>query len=428
MQSWLRRHPGIRRLLRDPLILPFYLPSLVISLSYGLMTPVLPYYAESFDVSYGWVGAMISAQALGMLVSDLPCGLLLRRLGQKRAMLVGMGVMILSRVAFVWAGSIQEAFGYRLMGGFGIALFGVARHAYVAKHAAVATRGRAMALFGGLNRIGKFVGPLIGGFVAAAWGLRMPFLGAGLVSLLAVLLVVIFIPGRDTASGATSSASEARVPPTFGGGLGQMLRDQAGLLIPAGLGQIFVQMIRSGRDTIIPLYAANVIGLNVDQTGLLMGIAAAVEMTMFIPAGWVMDHWGRKYAYVPSFGLQALGMALVPLTGGFGGLLACATTIGLANGLSSGGMMTLGADLAPPDARGEFLGVWRLIGDVGGTGGPSLVGFVADALALPAAALAMAASGLVAALTFGFLLPETLNQEAKEPGARRTESASTPAD
>jgi MFS family permease len=283
-----------------------------------------------------------------------------------------------------------------------------------------------MALFGGLNRIGKFVGPLIGGFVAAAWGLRIPFLGAGLVSLLAVLLVVIFIPGRDDDDGAASSTSEPRVPQTFGVGFGKMLRDQAGLLIPAGLGQIFVQMIRSGRDTIIPLYAANVIGLNVDQTGLLMSIAAALEMTMFIPAGWVMDHWGRKYAYVPSFGIQAAAMALVPLTGGFDSLLACAIAIGLANGLSSGGMMTLGADLAPPDARGEFLGVWRLIGDVGGTGGPSVVGFVADALTLPAAALAMAASGLAAALTFGFLLPETLDR--KEPGECRTKSASAPAD
>ncbi len=190
-----------------------------------------------------------------------------------------------------------------------------------------------------------------------------------------------------------------------------MLREQAGVLVPAGLGQIFVQMIRTGRDTIIPLYASGVIGLSVEQVGLLVGIAAAAEMMMFLPAGWLMDTLGRKASLVPSFGIQAVGMALVPLTGGFGGLLACATTIGLANGLSSGAMMTVGADLAPPDARGEFLGVWRLIGDLGGTAGPSAVGFVADALALPAAALTMAASGLAATLIFGFLLPETLTQD-----------------
>ncbi len=410
------RHPFVQALLRDPLVLPFYVPSVAIFLGYGLLIPVLPYYAQSFDVSYGWVGAVTSAQALGMLLTDLPSGLVLHRLGQRRAMLLGMLVMIVSTIAFVWAGSIQEAFVYRLVSGFGVALFGVARHAYISEHAAVASRGRAMALFGGLNRVGKFIGPLIGGFAAAAWGLRMPFLLSGLISVPAVLCVLFFVPARR---GSTEVPGTATVRPVAGHRahrlpFRQMLREQAGVLVPAGLGQIFVQMIRTGRDTIIPLYASGVIGLTVEQVGLLVGIAAAVEMMMFLPAGWVMDNLGRKVSLVPSFGIQAVGMALVPLTGGFGGLLACATTIGLANGLSSGAMMTVGADLAPPDARGEFLGVWRLVGDLGGTAGPSAVGFVADALALPAAALTMAASGLAATLIFGFLLPETLTQD--EPG------------
>ncbi len=73
--------------------------------------------------------------------------------------------------------------------------------------------------------------------------------------------------------------------------------------------------------------------------------------------------------------------------------------------------MTLGSDLAPEGARGEFLGVWRLIGDIGGTAGPAAVGFVAAALALPAAALTLAVSGVLACLTFGLLLPETLERE-----------------
>jgi MFS family permease len=416
-------NPFVRTLVRDPLILPFYVPSVAIFLGYGLLMPVLPYYAQSFDVSYAWVGAVTAAQALGMLITDIPSGLVLRRLGLKRAMLVGMLVMILSRVAFSWAGTIQEAFLYRLVSGFGVALFGVARHAYISEHAAVGNRGRAMALFGGLNRIGRFIGPLVGGLLAAQWGLRVPFAVSGIVSLPAVLCVVFFLPdrGRNAAGVPASRPSGLHTPQPRGGHFRAMLRNRAGLLIPAGLGQIFVQMIRSGRGTIIPLYASGALGLDVDQVGLLMGIAAAAEITMFIPAGWLMDTLGRKYALLPSFAIQAVAMALVPLTGGFGGLLACATVIGLGNGLSSGAMMTLGADLAPPSARGEFLGVWRLIGDVGGTAGPAAVGFVADALALPAAALTMAAAGLAATLTFGFLLPETLQQEqALQAGAAAT--------
>lgn len=60
-----------------------------------------------------------------------------------------------------------------------------------------------------------------------------------------------------------------------------------------------------------------------------------------------MDRLGRKAAIVPSFVVQAVGMALIPLSHSYGGLLAVASLIGLGNGLGSGSMMTLGADLAP---------------------------------------------------------------------------------
>jgi MFS family permease len=120
-----------------------------------------------------------------------------------------------------------------------------------------------------------------------------------------------------------------------------------------------------------------------------------------------MDKLGRKYAIVPSFTLQALGLLVIPFAGGFAGLLVAATLTGLGNGLSSGTMMTLGSDLAPKDSLGEFLGVWRLIGDSGFTGGPVIVGVIADVLALPAAALVMATIGFVSAGLFAFAVPET---------------------
>jgi MFS family permease len=120
-----------------------------------------------------------------------------------------------------------------------------------------------------------------------------------------------------------------------------------------------------------------------------------------------MDHLGRKYAIVPSFAIQALGMFLVPLTGSFAGLLLVSMLIGFGNGLGSGTMMTLGADLAPAEARGEFLGVWRFIGDGGQSGGPIVVGYVAELVALPTAAWAIAVAGVIAATIFVTLVPET---------------------
>jgi len=124
-----------------------------------------------------------------------------------------------------------------------------------------------------------------------------------------------------------------------------------------------------------------------------------------------MDRLGRRYAIVPSFLIQAIGMSLLPLSGTFAGLLIASALIGLGNGLGSGSMMTLGADLAPHGTRAEFLGVWRWIGDVGSTGGPLIVGGVADLVTLPTGAWVMGGAGLIAAMIFVFLVPETLSRQ-----------------
>jgi len=179
----------------------------------------------------------------------------------------------------------------------------------------------------------------------------------------------------------------------------------------AGGGQLLAQMIRSSRQVIIPLYGAHILGLELATIGLIMSLSALVDMSMFYPAGLLMDRWGRKYAIVPCFLIQGLAMALVPITTSALTLLLCAAVIGFGNGLGSGTMMTLGSDLAPPDKIGEFLGVWRLIGDGGATGAPLAVGAIADALSLPAAALVMAGVGVAAAAVFAFGVPETLRRE-----------------
>jgi len=371
--------------------------------SAGLLIPILPIYAKELNASYGLVGLVLAGQGLGMLLGDVPAGVLQRRLGQKGTMLLGIGCTLASTVALFWANAVYVAVLLRLLSGFGQALWSVSRHAYIADAVRVENRGRAIALFGGTMRIGRFVGPTLGGFVAARAGLRAAFFLFG--ALYAVTLALVAVAVREVSHADRSHPARAG---RQDGHLLAVLRAQLRVLSAAGAGQLFAQAIRAGRSVIIPLYAADVIGLDVDAIGYIVSISSAIDMLLFYPAGWIMDHLGRKRAIVPSFALQALGMLLVPFTGTFAGLVLATTLIGFGNGLGSGSMMTLGADLAPTEGRGEFLGVWRLIGDVGSSGGPLAVGGVADLLTLPMAAWVMCAIGLAAAATFAFLVPETL--------------------
>jgi MFS family permease len=174
---------------------------------------------------------------------------------------------------------------------------------------------------------------------------------------------------------------------------------------------MLAQMVRTGPSVLFPLYGADVLGLDVAAIGAVLSTGAAVDMTLFYQTGVIMDRYGRKFAIIPSFLLQGIGLALIPLTHSFAGLALVAGLVGLGNGLGSGVMLTLGADLAPPASRGEFLGMWRLIGDTGSTVGPIIGGAIAGWLALPIAAVVMGSSGMLSSLIFATLVPETNRRE-----------------
>lgn len=386
------------------LLLPLYLPSALFALTVAVLVPVLPLFANSFTEAFTLVGLMLAAGSLGTLIGDVPAGLLLQRLGVRRAMLLGVFGVMVTTVGLFWAGSAGAVIALRLLTGLSIALYNVARHTYLSAATSTAQRGRAIAFFGGMFRLGRLIGPAVGGFIGAALGLRAAFLLAGAISLTA--LVVVFFFTRPEAASPHPDA-----PTPSAADLWRTLRGNARALLTGGMGQLFAQMVRAGWVTLLPLYGANVLGLEVDQIGVVVSALSAIDFALFFPAGMIMDRVGRKYAIVPSFGLQAVGMLLLPLTTSFGGMLAVALLIGFGNGLGAGTMMTLGADLAPAGARGEFLGLWRVFGDSGFTGAPLVVGGVADALTLPAASLAIAGAGLTAVLIFGLLLPETLHKQ-----------------
>jgi MFS family permease len=388
------------------IVLSLYLPTLFLSFATGMLTPIMPLYARSFEISYALVGLVLAAQGMGNLIGDIPAGIVLGKLGHKVTMLIGVSMFGLSITAMSWANSVPQLVIFGLLAGIGNALWNISRHAYMTGLIPLERRGRVSATFGGINRIGTFLGPLLGATVAAVFGLRVPFLIFGVVTVIAFILSALFV-------------NEATEPRTSRGGvrghtrhLAQVARAYAGILTTAGIAQLLAQMIRTGRNSIIPLYAADVVGLDVQAIGWIVTLSAAIDMAMFYPAGVIMDRFGRKFASVPSFLIQGIGMALVPLTFSFETLLMATLVIGFGNGIGSGTMLTLGSDLAPKESMGEFLGVWRLIGDAGSTAAPIAVGSVADLVGLAMSALVLGGVGIGAAALLLFFVPETLRRPA----------------
>jgi MFS family permease len=123
-------------------------------------------------------------------------------------------------------------------------------------------------------------------------------------------------------------------------------------------------------------------------------------MLVFYPAGRVMDHKGRRWVAVPSMLIMGVALLLMPLTTGVATMLIAALAIGFGNGIGSGMIMTLGADHSPRHGRAHFLGVWRLMSDIGSSCGPALLSFLAASLSLAAG---IASTGLIALVAAGAL-------------------------
>ncbi len=387
------------------LILAFYLPALMATLGQGLLVPILPLYAADFEIGYLLIGLVLAGEGLGTLIADVPTGLLQRRFGNKQVMMMGLLLKSVTILLLFAAPTIWSVLLLRIFAGFGRSMFTVSAHVYVTNNVALGQRGKAISMYGGTHRLGGFIGPAIGGIAAGLLGLRAAFLIAGLVTALGLILVALFTVGRSKEKRKADARDEQPLH------LLPMLQSNYRVLASAGTAQVFAQMIRAGRTVIIPLFAADILGLGVDQIGYIVSISVAIDFSLFVVAGWLMDRFGRKFAIVPCFGIQAIGMALVPFAASFAGLLFAAALIGFGNGLGAGSMMTLGSDLSPDRSRGEFLGVWRLIGDLGHTGAPLVVGVVADFLVLSSAIWFIAGAGLAAASIFLFLVPETLKRK-----------------
>jgi len=112
-------------------------------------------------------------------------------------------------------------------------------------------------------------------------------------------------------------------------------------------------------------------------------------MLLFYPGGAIMDRFGRVYVAVPSMIVIGLGFVLLPLTSGATSVGLVAALMGLGNGISSGVVLTLGADASPVQDRTQFLGGWRVCSDLGNAAGPLVVSAVSAVATLAAAAITM---------------------------------------
>jgi MFS family permease len=382
-----------------------YGPSLLYGVSTGAILPVIALTARDLGADVATAALIITLSGIGSLVTNVPATLIATRFGERKA-LVGAALWCAAAMFLALAAPTLPVFAAAVfMVGMAGAVFGLARQSYLTEAVPRHFRARALSTLGGVTRIGVFVGPFAAALAMSGLGLDGAYWVGGAASLVAAALSwrVPELEASGRTAGRGRSIADTPVPaltPT----VRSIMRSHMRIFATVGIGVLLIAAVRATRQAVLPLWAED-IGLDASSTALIYGLSGAIDMLIFYPSGKVMDVKGRRWIAVPCMLIMGTALALLPFTDDAVGLLLVALLIGFGNGIGSGIVMTLGADLSPSPGRPQFLGIWRLLTDTGNMGGPALLALVTALATLSAGIWATAVLGFLGAAVLWYWIP-----------------------
>lgn len=370
-----------------PLWMQVYLPNLIMATGQGAMLPILVYAARGVHASPAMAAVIVAINGFGMLAFDLPSGRIVARFGERGAGWIAAALMVVGLLGCIVATNPWTLALAVFVQAAGWAVWTLVRMTHISRIAPAAVRGRALSFLGGVMRCGNIIGPFFFVVVASHNHTTLAFM-LYLVSVVVGFVWLMLARDRHDAEALATHAT--RIHPL------QVLRDNSGELAVSGSTAFGISLLRGSRTAIIPLWAAH-IGLDASQAATLFAFSSVIDLALFYPAGIASDKWGRRADALPCILLLALGHVLIPFTHTYWTLFGAAFVLGFGNGLGSGIVMTLGADLAPANGRASFLAVWRCISDAGTSVGPLVDSGVVAVATIAAAGPTVGVLGFVTA-------------------------------
>jgi len=391
------------------LLYPVYIPLFMFSFSRSLVLAAFPQYLAGLGAGIAVVGTVLSLRSFGRMTGDLPGGVLLGRWGIRRVTVFSFLLAIGANTTLIFARSIEAIGVLVFLGGFAGSVATTAFITIVRFSVPAAERGRALSLAGGSMRLGMLVGPVLGGVMADSFGLPSVFALRAVGFTLAMFSFIFEKSTLGTDFCPVEKSFSDMIRSVRMGLLGRRFA-----LVTVGLSIFVLMWLRMSRNIIFPLWGAQ-LGLSATFIGVILSIGAVGELLLFYPAGILMDRFGRKTAGGLCIGLFSLGFMVLAGGTGIPGFVLSVLIVSLGNGFGSGINMVLGSDLAPSGAVSEFLGLWRLYGDIGGAFGPVVLGSIAGASSLAGAVLITGGLVFFGLFIFTVIAPETLRMaEQKE--------------
>ena len=339
-------------------------------LGFGIIVPLLPFYAKSMHAAPWQIALIFSAYAMGGFFGEPFWGRLSDKYGRKPLLISTISGNCLCYLALAFAPNVLAAFVIRFLGGLASGN-GAVIQGYIADVTPPERRARMMSRQGAAWNVGMIVGPAVGGAFAhvdsGPIGFRIPlFIAAGLSALAAT--AVIFFIRESRVREQTISQRPSRWS-AIGEAFGHPVIGRLMLLT------FLVGFAFNGIESIFGLWGQAKFGWGPPQISICFAVTGAVAaVTQFFITGPLSERYGEGRMLAVGMSMTVLGCMLQPLSTGLVSTTALMSLTAVGQSVAWPNVGALISRTADPHRQGQILGLNNAAGAFARFVGPLCAG------------------------------------------------------
>jgi len=349
-------------------------------IGFGIIIPLLPFYAEFFQASPEVVGLMMATYSFTQFLAAPFWGRLSDRIGRRPVLLVSMAGAVGSYIWLGFAESLWMLFAARAVGG---AMAGniSAAFAYVADITTQETRAKGMGLIGAAFGIGFISGPAIGGILAGSDPINADFQSPALAAavLSAIALILAFVLLKESLSVEIRQRIALTTPRKSLSMFRRAFKvPNLGLLLTLTFLSTFVF---AGLESTFAMWSRRQFGWGPEQNGYLfafVGLLSALIQGGLI--GRLTKKFGEAQLIIQGALALSIGIAMIPFSSNIVILIIAMSIAGYGFSVTSPALNSLISLQAGEEEMGEIMGVTRSASTMARFIGPAWAGLLFGSL------------------------------------------------
>jgi multidrug resistance protein len=314
----------VKILLQTKKVLPILFAIMfLVMVGFGIIIPVLPFYAEDIGASPTQLGLLMSVYSIAQFLFAPMWGRISDRIGRKPVIMIGIFGLSLSFFMMGISSSLWMLFVARIVGGILSSANMPTVMAYVADITTAEERGKGMGIIGAATGLGFVFGPALGGIFSKI-SLTMPFFIAGASSIITFFIVMLVL--KESLVKDNSVREKDKKASLWEAAKGP----QAVLFIL----QLFISVSLAGLEATFAYFSAEKAGLDSVKLGyifMIMGLASAVVQGGLI--GKLTKRFGEGFVIQMGIIVSAIGFGLVLFVNSFSTAAIFLTIFGVGNGV-----------------------------------------------------------------------------------------------